>query len=763
MTDNTYRFTENQDWFSHNIPSWAPLLKDIKERTSCPRALEIGSWEGRSAVFLLKALCNPEGSIVCIDHFDLLTTAAGRDRFDKIQHNLQVAGNSNFRIMPQFSFPALMSLLTEEIGRAKPGFDWIYIDGSHEADDTLLDGELCWRLARNGAIVIFDDYHWDAQPEDSSHHPRRGVDAFLQLHAGEYTMLSDSDNYQVVLRKTTDMRIGFLVDGDQRGRSLADDFSYGINLALAIDSPFVMPAAVAIQTVVQHTRGRISIYIIDCGLTEDDKETLNRCLPRSSDVTLSFLCLPDDSIASELGPSWAKLDLFHILPIERVLYLDADVLVRHDISPLWQFDLHDRALGAIPDVGHPMGHNSFEKHPYFNAGVLLMNLTKIRETGSRLLERGREMQNAKFRDQDALNEHFKDWVPVSLRWNAQGLGTYASYPSADRKRLKLDEMNDPSIIHFTGPVNPSLAETLNPYVQPPVAKPWGYLGSPGHPFYQEWWEALAKTPYAGYAASELRIKRNEEAVEKRINEAAEEFRSKVSETRVHLAQWYQVAAPRKSSTGGSPSIDKPCFIKLITGTQSDKFPTLDLLLNTITPEPASNRVSYRLMGSSTILCPRCGPQFLTDSNSLSNEVSTIMATIDVRIYRLQQIPIRELPSPYRRPSINSTPMGLGIRRILRSGVNQPNLYTEELSLLHDLVFVNYAARMTHLVLICSLIEWFSNVPYEFTAWINIDIGQSLAGNFVPVSKVPLDSHCIHHRASCCGCGNVRENNDYLLA
>jgi 2-keto-3-deoxy-L-rhamnonate aldolase RhmA len=44
--------------------------------------------------------------------------------------------------MSEFSFPALMKLLTEEMESDDPGFDWIYVDGSHEADDTMLDGEL---------------------------------------------------------------------------------------------------------------------------------------------------------------------------------------------------------------------------------------------------------------------------------------------------------------------------------------------------------------------------------------------------------------------------------------------------------------------------------------------------------------------------------------------------------------------------------------------------------------------------------------------
>ena len=43
--------------------------------------------------------------------------------------------------------------------------------------------------------------------------------------------------------------------------------------------------------------------------------------------------------------------------------------------------------------------------------------------------------------------------------------------------IQVERMKDPNIIHFTGPVNPTLAEVLNPYAQPPTAKPWGYIGA----------------------------------------------------------------------------------------------------------------------------------------------------------------------------------------------------------------------------------------------------------------------------------------------
>ncbi|KIM37631.1 glycosyltransferase family 8 protein [Hebeloma cylindrosporum] len=517
-----YQFTPTQDWFSHNIEYWSTLFPLVKSKR--PRVLEIGSWEGRSAVFLLNNLAGDSGEIVCIDHFDLLQTEAGRQRFDKINHNLSQTKKKS-RVLSQFSVAALMTLLQEEMVSTNPGFDWIYVDGSHRADDTMLDGELGWRLARNGAIVIFDDYHWDKEPEHSIHHPKRGIDAFLLLHAGEYERLSDDAHYQVVLRKTTDMRIGFLI-GEGKTGELQEALEYGINVALAVDSAYAIGAAVTIRSTTDSTRGRITFYVVDCGLTQEDKEGLERACEGNSDATMVFLGLPSDSLADKLGASWAKLDMLKVLPVERVLYLDADTLIRRSLSELWTSDLGGKVLGAVTDIGHPMGHSEIERRSYFNAGVLLIDLSKARLAIDELEDLAKTMKNSKFRDQDALNVYFADaWMPLGLTWNAQGLGTYIETPSP------LETMNDPNVVHFTGPVHPSVVEVLNSYIQPPTAKPWGYLGAPNHPYESEWWQALEKIGWKGGKFSEERQLVNAAALQKAVEAVVLDF-EKVIKRRV---------------------------------------------------------------------------------------------------------------------------------------------------------------------------------------------------------------------------------------
>lgn len=524
-----YKFTETQDWFSSHIENWTTLLPLVTSPN--PRILEIGSWEGRSAVFLAMELCKRSGEIVCIDHFDMMRTDAGRERYDKLMNNLSLTG-TQFRILQSFSVPGLMQLLDEEMSRASPGFDWIYIDGSHRADDTMLDAELSWRLARQSAIVIFDDYLWPTEPPESIEHPKRGIDAFMNLHAGEFKRLSKPDAYQMVIQKTGDMRIGFLSSSvaatEHEKDSLQTDFNYSVNLAMVIDSGYAMAAGVAIRSAVTHTPGRISIYVVDCGLTPVDREKIQASLPAESRITIVFIELPPTALALKQGAPWAKIDLIAVVPVERVLYLDADVLIRKSLRDLWDMDLDGATLAAARDVGYPLGHGDMDKAPYYNTGVLLIDLAKARTSFPELVSLAEKMRETRFNDQDVLNVHFSGaFKELHLKWNAQGLGTYANMFSVDRNAINLREMNDPCIVHFTGPVHPTMSEVLHEYVQPYTAKPWGYAGAPGHPYATEWFAVVKHTTWKAYWDSEELQEVQAQKIEEVIRQESQKFRQKL--------------------------------------------------------------------------------------------------------------------------------------------------------------------------------------------------------------------------------------------
>lgn len=91
-------------------------------------------------------------------------------------------------------------------------------------------------------------------------------------------------------------------------------------------------------------------------------------------------------------------DLIPEIP-DKLLYLDIDIMIANDIKQLWDIDVTDYEYAAVKEK-----YGCWLIRPdYFNAGMLLLNMAKIRETG--LLKKARELIRTKkllFADQSAI-------------------------------------------------------------------------------------------------------------------------------------------------------------------------------------------------------------------------------------------------------------------------------------------------------------------------------------------------------------------------
>jgi predicted O-methyltransferase YrrM len=179
-------------WFDPNIAPWCDTLSKTFDRTDPLRILEVGSWEGRSTLFLLTYF--PQGHLTAVD------TWAGSEEQSHIPHDLEDRFDKNLspfagRLTKHkgASRIVLPQLLDEH-----QEFDLIYIDGSHFADDVLTDGINSWRLLRPGGVLIFDDLTWDQYPRVRDN-PAWAIDLFLKYHAGEYKILNVTS--QLALQK----------------------------------------------------------------------------------------------------------------------------------------------------------------------------------------------------------------------------------------------------------------------------------------------------------------------------------------------------------------------------------------------------------------------------------------------------------------------------------------------------------------------------------------------------------------------------------
>lgn len=140
-------FSEN--WFEHNIPYWERWLGGFRGRAGL-RALEIGSFEGRSTLWLCENILTADDSrIDCLDLF--AEDPVYGDYHARFRRNT-AAHAHKIREYPGYSFDGLRKVEGE--------YDIVYIDGWHSAFGALADGVMSWPLLKTGGVMIFDDYLW---------------------------------------------------------------------------------------------------------------------------------------------------------------------------------------------------------------------------------------------------------------------------------------------------------------------------------------------------------------------------------------------------------------------------------------------------------------------------------------------------------------------------------------------------------------------------------------------------------------------------
>jgi hypothetical protein len=204
----------SNDWFDVGARGiWDKLMPQLKPQ----RILEIGSYEGAATCYLVDRLA-PELDleIHCVDTWEggIEHKAGGSAEADmnsveeRFRHNVSLAvSKARSRVEVKVHKGLSDQCLSELIGLGKRDyFDFIYVDGSHEAPDVLCDAVLGFRLLRVGGIMAFDDYLWSEQLPggvDLVRCPKPAIDAFITLYIRKLT-ICPLGLYQMYVQKKSD-------------------------------------------------------------------------------------------------------------------------------------------------------------------------------------------------------------------------------------------------------------------------------------------------------------------------------------------------------------------------------------------------------------------------------------------------------------------------------------------------------------------------------------------------------------------------------
>ncbi len=137
--------------------------------------LEIGSWEGRSSLFILESL--PNSKLTCVDTWEGADEHKRLNILNTIEQNFD-SNLSEYRDRLTKYKGTSFSFFDNLESHIK--FDLIYIDGSHHIDDVMIDALKSFTHLNVGGVMIFDDFFWGYY-DDPISNPASAINSFVTL------------------------------------------------------------------------------------------------------------------------------------------------------------------------------------------------------------------------------------------------------------------------------------------------------------------------------------------------------------------------------------------------------------------------------------------------------------------------------------------------------------------------------------------------------------------------------------------------------
>lgn len=253
-----------------------------------------------------------------------------------------------------------------------------------------------------------------------------------------------------------------------------------IKVVCASDNNYAMPLGVMLYSLLKHLNknSTVEVFVIDGGISNKNKTKILKSLAFAQDkLKIHWLNPQNSHLFSQIKnaktshhitlAAYYRLLVSDLLPsnINKIIYLDIDLLLQNDLSHLWSIDVSNHCIAAIQDMGLPYVSSNYglkiyselnipPKTKYFNSGVIVINLTlwrnqKISQQVVDFLSKYSE--KIRWHDQDALNAVLAEkWLEVDPRWNQiPYILTLKSWQESPFSEVVFNQViNDPYIIHY---------------------------------------------------------------------------------------------------------------------------------------------------------------------------------------------------------------------------------------------------------------------------------------------------------------------------
>lgn len=251
-----------------------------------------------------------------------------------------------------------------------------------------------------------------------------------------------------------------------------------MNVVYSTSDKYSEIAATSIVSLLENCKDikEINIYVIDMGVSETHKNGMNemvlsygRNLIWLNQLDIESLAGTSISVGRWHISTFSRLFLLHVLPenMEKIIYIDCDMIIRHSLKNLWEMDMEGTWVMSSDDCRGAKYRDDIdipENSIYTNNGLMVIDLKAWRENNveSLFIEFiNKHNGDITYMDQGVLNGVLQPLKKVKLlpiSYNAQTACYDLGYKGLEMCRKPVwayseEEFNkdikDPIIVHFT--------------------------------------------------------------------------------------------------------------------------------------------------------------------------------------------------------------------------------------------------------------------------------------------------------------------------
>ena len=264
-----------------------------------------------------------------------------------------------------------------------------------------------------------------------------------------------------------------------------------INLLCATDKNFVPYCGIMLTSLFENNKEeKLCVYIIVDNSVKDKDRKLFVKLGEQYHQQIELISVDESTFAQYpvYNKQWTNSIYYRLLAaellpntIDKLIYLDCDIIVNGHIREMWEIDIANYAVGVVPDIWAPR-QDVYERLDlkndglFFNSGSMLINLKYWRE--KQLSEQfldyiKNNFEKLWFNDQDTLNGVLVDQkliIPVTCNYQIVFLkkALLATFSTEWQKQIL--ETISPLIIHYAAPTKPWMII----YYNMPFLSQWRY-------------------------------------------------------------------------------------------------------------------------------------------------------------------------------------------------------------------------------------------------------------------------------------------------